>query len=172
MKKLYLILIFIISLQADIIKEDKSELVNLCEKNDSVSCVKLGAYYDLVEKNNEKGLIYYKKSCELSLGIGCFVVGNNYHNNKNYEMAKKYFKKGCLLGDDGSCVMYNKILYNSFSFRNIIDNNDQILSRNLVKKQSLVQSRAWSPQKNYSNLNAAEKQYYVDILNYVFQAIS
>jgi len=72
------------------------------------SC-KLGIYF-FQNKNYIFGQSLLNLACKLHKPQACFYLGKEYYLGKNLKKNKKkallYFKKGCLLQDTESCLIY------------------------------------------------------------------
>jgi hypothetical protein len=86
-------------------KSSLSEIVDdseLCNNVDAVGCFKLGNGFP---GGSEKRLEYYKKSCDMGYGKGCYEFATNYNMFKNNEGSERkylfiltYYDKACKAG--------------------------------------------------------------------------
>ena len=79
--------------------------------SEKMECLKKGT--ELFEVGKEKESIkFYKKSCELGMGLGCsFVASYIEKTTKDNNKALKLFKKGCELKDRFSCEYAAERIY-------------------------------------------------------------
>lgn len=84
-----------------------------CNNNFADSCFKLASFYNDENKDHQKTNYYFKKSCDLKLGIGCFNMGVIYFNGntikQNRSEAKKFFGLACDYGYENGCSTYKKL---------------------------------------------------------------
>ncbi|MGP1486117.1 MAG: tetratricopeptide repeat protein [Campylobacter sp.] len=103
-----------------------------CDGSNSASCNNIAEMYykgQGVEEDKAKGIIYYKKSCDVGEWNSYIAYGNlgeYYHDNGDKFKATQYYKKACDLGKmkieffevaspeykdnwDNSCKMYEKL---------------------------------------------------------------
>jgi len=80
--------------------------------NEGIVFRKLGVKY-FAEGQNKKALNYFEKACSLKNSGACTDAGQTYqYNIKNLVMARKYYKKGCDLGNAKGCFLLSNISEN------------------------------------------------------------
>lgn len=133
-----------------------------CTLEHSLSCLKLGLYYEYSEeKDINKSLIYYKKACDLDQTSGCFATAEIHRWGKNgvldIQKALKFYQKGCKLGDRMSCSMV-----------------EIITQEKVPKKQSNCfecdEMHNFFFLRSLQNLTSSEKTMYSKLLNLIFQS--
>lgn len=79
--------------------------------NNGYACNQVGIKY-ITMHDEENGILYYEKGCNLKFGVACLNLGNTYLNNNDNIKAAKYFKKACDYSryDDGKgCYMFGSL---------------------------------------------------------------
>lgn len=162
-KIFWLLVCFVVTLHSS---EDLNLLKKECSLDISDSCVKLGAFYEFKKKEYKVALKFFEKSCDLYHPMGCFVAANLYNDGKlgkkDKNMALQLYEKSCSLGFSGSCIMAEKVereIFSPYSFGKKKSKN----------KHCKMRSKNFGDQVDYSNLSYTEKQFYADILNYIFR---
>lgn len=83
-----------------------------CELGDAMGCQNLGSSYanaQGVQKDYEKAKELFLRACAMKDGRGgCYNLGVLYEKQNRNELAKKYFKKACDLGDKDGCAETEK----------------------------------------------------------------
>ena len=105
MKKIVVMTMIILSI--GLYADESSDIKNLkkeCSNGNGLSCVKVGARYQL-KKDFKKAKVYYKKASALDFGYGYMMLGGIYDREKNFKSALKYYKKGCSKGVVDSCKL-------------------------------------------------------------------
>lgn len=94
--------------------EDNATLfsANGCHLDNARACYALGYASDygqgFMRKDRDEALIWYKKSCRLSLGRSCFIVAKRYEVDspkQDKQKAKEYYEKACRLNYEKACDM-------------------------------------------------------------------
>lgn len=83
---------------------------NSNDRNNGYACNQVGIKY-ITMHDEENGIFYYKKSCDLKFGVSCLNLGNTYLHNDKIKAAE-YFKKACDYGrfDEGEgCYMFGAL---------------------------------------------------------------
>lgn len=121
--KLTFILFFVMN---TVLAENISQLETACNTQDDVSsCVKLASIFHSGkedQKDPNKAIKYFKKSCELNVGIACTGLGVIHEEGKllekNINLAEKYYKKACdKLHEKGSCTNLGALYININNFK-------------------------------------------------------
>jgi len=90
---------------------------SFCDKGDAEACNAVGMAYDegthQFPLDNYKALTYYRKSCDLGLGVGCFNLGIMYANgegtSRDRHQALRFLEKGCNKGFSNACSSASNI---------------------------------------------------------------
>ncbi|GEM_PF-4189664 len=90
---------------------------SFCDQGNAEACNAVGMAYDegthQFPLDNYKALTYYKKSCDLGLGVGCFNLGVMYANgegtSRDRHQALRFLEKGCSKGFSDACSSASNI---------------------------------------------------------------
>ncbi|BAF71571.1 tetratricopeptide repeat protein [Sulfurovum sp. NBC37-1] len=77
-----------------------------CSKGDSHACIQVGQLFEYgegVKQNLAKAKQYYKKSCQLQLGKGCWNLAHILIKEHNIQAALEYDREGCKLNYSNAC---------------------------------------------------------------------
>ncbi len=93
-----------IFLKEKILKQLKRQK-QACRKGNALECFKLGKLYYVgvgAKRSVKNAKYYFKRTCSLGMGIGCFYLGSKFSKTKKERI--KYYKTSCAKGYDAGCT--------------------------------------------------------------------
>lgn len=98
------------------VQAEEDELLNFCNKGNSVACFKRAKKYVTLDKDTKSAVPLFRKSCAADHMEACIWGGNLIQNtgkqySPQWKEAAAMFKKACDADEDGACVNLGSLYY-------------------------------------------------------------
>ncbi len=98
------------------VRAEEDELINFCNKGNSVACFKRAKKYVILDKDTNKAIPLFRKSCAADHMTACIWGGNLIQNtgkqySPQWKEAAAMFKKACAADEDGACFNLGSLYY-------------------------------------------------------------
>ena len=93
-----------------------AKIRSACDDGNSAACFQMGERYRVIERDNKKAIVFFRKACEADYMTGCIFGGNllfmaGTHGSAKWKESKKMYQKACDADEDAACYMFGQIAY-------------------------------------------------------------
>ncbi len=98
------------------VQAEEDKLLDSCNNGNSAACFERGRKYVTLDKDNNKAIELFRKSCAADYMTACLWGGNLIQNtgkqySPQWKEASEMFKKACAAGEDGACFNLGSLYY-------------------------------------------------------------